>query len=123
MSRFRTDVENLFLSEMVEEDRAFIMSEDTVDDIIPVNTVGLFDDTSSGDDDLEDLLDDENNLLDLKQVEEEEYKEDFTPVDEIQPLPAEPTVSEEDDIDDYDDDEEDYDDSDVEEAMMEGDED
>ena len=63
MSRFRTDVENLFLSEMVEEDRTFIMSEDTIDDIIPVNTVGLFDDTSSGDDDLEDLLDDENNLF------------------------------------------------------------
>ncbi|MGN0973323.1 MAG: DNA-directed RNA polymerase subunit beta [Bacilli bacterium] len=69
------------------------------------------------------IVDDENNLLDLKQVEEEEYKDDFTPVEEVQPLPEEPTVSEEDDIDDYEDDEEDYDDSDFEEAVMEGDED
>ena len=69
------------------------------------------------------IVDDENNLLDLKQVEEEEYKEDFTPVDEVQSLPEEPTVTEEDDVDDYDDDEEAYDDSDFEEAMMEGDED
>lgn len=59
MNRFRTDVENLLLSEMVEEDRDFIMTEDTIDDIIPANTVGLFDDTSSGDD-LEDLLDDDD---------------------------------------------------------------
>lgn len=62
MSRFRTDVENLFLSEMVEEDRSFIMSEDTIDDLIPVNTVGLFDDTSSGDD-IEDLLDGDDDSL------------------------------------------------------------
>jgi hypothetical protein len=58
MSRFRTDVENLFLSEMVEEDRSFIMTEDTVDDIIPANSVSLFDDTSSGDD-FSDFIDDE----------------------------------------------------------------
>ena len=62
MSRFRTDVENLFLSEMVEEDRSFIMSEDTSDDLIPANTVGLFDDTSSGDD-IEDLLDGDDDSL------------------------------------------------------------
>lgn len=62
MSRFRTDVENLFLSEMVEEDRSFIMSEDTIDDLIPANTVGLFDDTSSGDD-IEDLLDGDDDSL------------------------------------------------------------
>ena len=59
MSRFRTDVENLFLSEMVEEDRDFIMTEDTIDDIIPANTTGLFDDTSSGDD-LDSILDGED---------------------------------------------------------------
>lgn len=62
MNRFRTDVENLFLSEMVEEDREFIMCEDTIDDIIPENTVGLFGDTSS-DDDLTDILDDEDDYL------------------------------------------------------------
>lgn len=62
MCRFRTDVENLFLSEMVEEDRSFIMSEDTIDDLIPANTVGLFDDTSSGDD-IEDLLDGDDDSL------------------------------------------------------------
>lgn len=60
MSKFRSEVENLFLREMAEEDNMFIMSEDTVDDIIPNNTVGLFGDSSS-DDNLEDLLDDENN--------------------------------------------------------------
>lgn len=59
MDRFRTDIENLFLSEMVEEDRNFIMTEDTIDDIIPENTRGMFDDTSSGDD-LEDILDDDD---------------------------------------------------------------
>lgn len=62
MSRFRTDVENLFLSEMVEEDRDFIMTEDTIDDIIPENNRGLFDDASS-DADLEDILDDEYDLF------------------------------------------------------------
>lgn len=56
MSRFRTDIENLLLSEMVEEDRDFIMSENVIDDIIPTNTTGLFDDTSSGDD-LDSILD------------------------------------------------------------------
>lgn len=59
MGRFRTDIENLFLTEMVEEDRIFIMAEDTVDDIIPKNTVGLFDDTSSGDD-IDSILDGED---------------------------------------------------------------
>ena len=64
MNRFRTDVENLYLKEMVEEDNSFIMTEDTVDDIIPVNTTGLFDDTSSGDD-LDSILlgDDEFDLF------------------------------------------------------------
>lgn len=62
MSRFRTDIENLLLAEMVEEDRAFIMTEDTVDDIIPDNTVGLFGDTSS-EDNLEDLLDDDLDVF------------------------------------------------------------
>ena len=56
MKRFRTDVENLFLSEMVEEDRDFIMTEDTIDDIIPANNIGLFDDVSS-DSDLDDIID------------------------------------------------------------------
>ena len=56
MDKFRTDIENLFLLEMVEEDMDFIMTEDTVDDIIPENTKGLFDDASSNDDDLDDIL-------------------------------------------------------------------
>lgn len=58
MNRFRTDVENLFLSEMVEEDRDFILSEDTIDDIIPENNKSLFDsfDDSSSEDDLDDIL-------------------------------------------------------------------
>lgn len=56
MSRFRTDIENLLLSEMVEEDRIFIMSEDAIDGIIPENTKGIFDDTSSGDD-LDSIMD------------------------------------------------------------------
>ena len=48
--KFRTDVENLLLAEMVEEDNAFIMTEDTVDDIIPENNnMSLFDDSSSKD--------------------------------------------------------------------------
>lgn len=59
MNRIRTDVENLFLSEMVEEDRSFIMMEDTIDDIIPENTMGLFGDTSSGDS-LDSILDDDD---------------------------------------------------------------
>lgn len=63
MSRFRTDIENLLLSEMVEEDRDFIMTEDTVDDIIPVNTTGLFDDTSSVDDFDSILGDDDYDLF------------------------------------------------------------
>lgn len=56
MNRHRTDIENLLLSEMVEEDRDFIMTEDTIDDIIPANNTGLFDDTSSGDN-LDDIID------------------------------------------------------------------
>ena len=55
-ARFRTDIESLFLSEMVEEDRAFILSEDAIDKIIPESTTRLFDDTSSGDD-LDSILD------------------------------------------------------------------
>ena len=62
MNRVRTDVENLFLSEMVEEDSYFIMNEDNVDDIIPGNNRGLFDDSSSGYDDLNDFLDDEDDF-------------------------------------------------------------
>ncbi len=58
MDRIRTDVENLLLSEMVEEDRDFVMTEDTIDDIIPMNTQGsdLFGDTSSSEDDLDSIL-------------------------------------------------------------------
>ena len=60
--KFRTDVENLFLSEMVEEDTAFIMTEDTIDDIIPENNnTSLFDDTSSKDS-VDDILDDDERL-------------------------------------------------------------
>lgn len=63
MSRFRTDVEKLFLQEMVEEDNDLIMAEDaTLDDIIPANTVGLFDDTSSGED-LGDITDGDYELF------------------------------------------------------------
>lgn len=54
--RFRTDVENLFLAEMVEEDMNLVLEEDVIDDLIPENTRGLFDDTSSGDD-LDDIMD------------------------------------------------------------------
>ena len=60
--RFRTDIESLLLSEMVEEDRDFIINEDTIDDIIPANTVGLFDDTSSRDD-LDSILDGDDSDL------------------------------------------------------------
>ena len=50
MDKFRTDPENLFLSEMVEEDTAMVLSEDTIDDIIPENNnTSLFDDVSSND--------------------------------------------------------------------------
>jgi hypothetical protein len=56
MSKFRTDIENLFLLEMAEEDMDFILAEDTIDEIIPENTKGLFDDTSSGDDDLDSII-------------------------------------------------------------------
>lgn len=60
-NRFRTDVENLFLAEMVEEDIDFIMTEDALDGIIPENNKGLFDDTSSNDD-LEDAIFNGDNL-------------------------------------------------------------
>ena len=67
MNRFRTDVEDLLLREMVEEDSNFIMMEDCIDGIIPENNKGLFDDSSSEDDlfgdDLDDLLNGED--LDL----------------------------------------------------------
>lgn len=64
-TRFRTDVETLFLSEMVEDDRLFIMEEDLgVDGIIPTNTSGLFDDSSSEDIFKDDVLyDDELDLF------------------------------------------------------------
>jgi hypothetical protein len=54
MDRIRTDVENLLLSEMVEEDIDFVMREET----IPMNTQGsdLFGDTSSSEDDLDSIL-------------------------------------------------------------------
>ena len=60
MGRFRTDVENLFLTEMVEEDVDFIMMEDSINDIVLANNKGLFDDTSSGNDllDMDDFEDD-----------------------------------------------------------------
>ena len=58
--KFRTDVENLLLTEMVEEDNMFIMTEDTIDDIIPENNnISLFDDTSSKDS-VDDILDDDS---------------------------------------------------------------
>ena len=57
---FRTDIETLLLSEMVEEDNVFIMNEDMIDGLIPENTKGIFDDsfgdTSSEYDDLDDLI-------------------------------------------------------------------
>lgn len=67
MSRIRTDVETLFLSEMVEDDNMDIMYEDAIDDIIPSNTVGIFDDTASSDNGLidnddVDLYSDEDNV-------------------------------------------------------------
>ena len=61
MDAFRTDVENLFLKEMVEEDLDLVFTEDQIDDIIPTNTVGLFDDTSSKDS-IDDLIDDADDV-------------------------------------------------------------
>lgn len=65
MSRIRTDVEELFLMEMVQEDSDFILSEDAlVDNIIPDNTIGIFDDTSSEDSELDRLINgDDLNLF------------------------------------------------------------
>ena len=67
---FRTPVENVFLAEMVQEDREYLLRgemEAAVDDIVPTNTVGLFDDSTSSDEDLEDLLglDDDDEYNDL----------------------------------------------------------
>jgi len=65
MEKIRTDVENLFLKEMVEEDLDFVFTEDAIDDIIPTNTVGLFDDTSSRDaiEDIDDIDDDNLDIF------------------------------------------------------------
>lgn len=68
MSKFRTDVENLFLEELVEEDATFLVNgfEDNADDIIASNTdQGLFDDTSSEDgfEDSGELFDEEDDDL------------------------------------------------------------
>ena len=61
MDKFRTDVEKLLLAEMVEEDVDFVLTENTIDDIIPVNVQGsdLFGDSSS-EDDLSIILDDDD---------------------------------------------------------------
>ena len=59
--RVRTDVENLFLAEMVIEDRFFLnMEESVIDNLIPEREAGLFDDSSSMDD-IEDLLGDDGD--------------------------------------------------------------
>lgn len=68
MSKFRTDIENLFLEELVEEDATFLVNgfEDNADDIIASNTdQGLFDDTSSEDgfEDSGELFDEEDDDL------------------------------------------------------------
>lgn len=61
----RTDVENLLLREMVEEDRAFLIAgysnSSALDDMISENKVGLFDDNVSYDDNIEDILNDEED--------------------------------------------------------------
>ena len=64
--RIRTDVENLFLAEMVTENRIFLnMEESVIDNLIPEKEAGLFDSSSSMDD-IEDLLgeDDDDFLFD-----------------------------------------------------------
>lgn len=59
--RVRTAVEELFLSEMVIEDRYFLNQESSVlDNIIPESAAGLFDDASAMDD-MEDFLDDDGD--------------------------------------------------------------
>lgn len=69
MSKFRTDIENLFLEELVEEDATFLVNgfEDNADDIIASNTdQGLFDDTTSSEDGFEDsgeLFDEDDDAL------------------------------------------------------------
>ena len=55
-NRFRTEVESLYLKEMVEEDSNFLLKESDLDPIIPENTEGLFGDTSS-EMDIDDILD------------------------------------------------------------------
>ena len=64
----RTPIETMLLAEMMQDDRDFILRgnmEAAVDDIIPANTVGLFDDSTSSDDDLEDLLGEDDEYDDL----------------------------------------------------------
>lgn len=69
MSKFRTDIENLFLEELVEEDATFLVNgfEDNADGIIASNTdQGLFDDTTSSEDGFEDsgeLFDEDDDAL------------------------------------------------------------
>ena len=69
MSKFRTDIENLSLEELVEEDATFLVNgfEDNADDIIASNTdQGLFDDTTSSEDGFEDsgeLFDEDDDAL------------------------------------------------------------
>ena len=69
MSKFRTDIENLFLEELVEEDATFLVNgfDDITDDIIASNTdQGLFDDTTSSEDGFEDsgeLFDEDDDAL------------------------------------------------------------
>ena len=51
----RTPIENLFLNEMVEEDTSFIVAaEDAVDEIVDFDSGKLFD-SSSSEDELEDM--------------------------------------------------------------------
>lgn len=58
----RTDVENLFLQEMVEEDRAFLFIGECdgsiLDDMISDTNTGLFDDNPYEDTDINDILND-----------------------------------------------------------------
>ena len=69
MSKFRTDIENLFLEELVEAAATFLVNgfEDNADDIIASNTdQGLFDDTTSSEDGFEDsgeLFDEDDDAL------------------------------------------------------------
>lgn len=60
--RSRTDVENLLLAEMVEEDVDYTMTENAIDGITLENTVGLFGDISS-EDSVEDMVEDDDGLF------------------------------------------------------------